>query len=486
MHITVNNSYKLFDLVPQEFFRPLTGKYKATYVDCLLLVHSSCKSELSFIVDKEIVMIELERYFESESTTEMVFDEDNEVAADPRTKANAILRKLKDSGWIDSELTNDFKPRISITENALTFIESFIKIIKNEETEYQSVVSQIHATLLNRDGYIKPYEYIIKRVIDNTEELMSGLKRLNTNIKKYIDAITNEKSAAEIIKDFFDYHREIGSKAYHRINTSDNISYFRSSIIENLNKIINDENIFERTIAGYMELNQTDDRSEASDELRNQIFGVISALKNYDDIAAEIKHKHTKYSASAVGRAKFLLTNTNNVEGKISSILKALAKEFNRNDTLSLYDDSDDELLEVFNIFPQGFIDGDSLYVVPISRKISPPEELAVGFGLTREERDQRKMAMHERNRSKFSRKNVNAYVDSVLQGNNAILASALPLTCKNDFIRLIFISLYGHDRHSTYKVIKKQDVIENGQYRFCDFIIEINQTQSIKINQTK
>ena len=72
-------------------------------------------------------------------------------------------------------------------------IESFNKIIKNEEIEYQSLVSQIHATLVKQDGYAKPYEYIIKRVIENTEELIVGLKKLNTNIKKHIDAITNEK-----------------------------------------------------------------------------------------------------------------------------------------------------------------------------------------------------------------------------------------------------------------------------------------------------
>ncbi|MHB1454271.1 MAG: Wadjet anti-phage system protein JetA family protein [Saccharofermentanales bacterium] len=469
----MNTTYKLFDLVPQDFFRPLTGKYKGTYVDCLLLVHSACRSELSFIVDKENVMVELERYFEAESTADMVFDEDNEVAADPRAKANAILRRLKECGWIDSELTNDFKPRISITENALTFIEAFTKIIKNEETEYQSVVSQIHATLLNRDGYVKPYEYIIKRVIDNTEELMSGLKRLNTNIKKYIDAITNEKSTAEIIRDFFDYHREVGSKAYHRINTSDNISYFRSSIIENLNNILSDENIFGRAVSGFMELNQTEDRNEASDMLRNQIFGVISALKNYDDIAAEIKYKHSKYLTSAVSRAKFLLNNTNNAEGKISSILKTLAEEFNEDASTSLYDDSGDDLLKVFNIFPQGFIDGDSLYVVPISRRLSPPEELAGSFGLSQEERDIRRMALHEKSRNKFSRRNINDYVNSVLQENKAILASALPLSSNRDFIRLIFISLYGHDRHSAYRVIRGIEMVEVGRYRFNDFTIE-------------
>ena len=43
-----------------------------------------------------------------------------------------------------------------------------------------------------------------------------------------------KSTAGEIVQEFFVYHKDIGSKAYHRIKTSDNISHFRSTIIENL------------------------------------------------------------------------------------------------------------------------------------------------------------------------------------------------------------------------------------------------------------
>lgn len=299
----------------------------------------------------------------------MVFDEDEEIAKDPRSKANGILRRLKDSGWIEYELANDYKVKVNLFDYAATMIESFNKIIKNDEMEYQSLVSQIHATLLNQEAYLKPYEYIIKRVSENTEELMIGLKKLNTNIKKYIDAITNNKTAGEIVQDFFVYHKDIGSKAYHRIKTSDNISHFRSAIIENLYNILNDQNIFERAVRGFIEVELEEDQDNAEDALRGQILSIISAFRNYDDIISEIDSKNSKYIGSAVARAKFLLTNTNNAEGKISKILAYISDEFNKDETINLYDEIDDSLFEVFNIFPQGFIDSDSLYVVPISKK---------------------------------------------------------------------------------------------------------------------
>jgi hypothetical protein len=467
------SSLNLFEVIPEDFFKPLASKYKRTYVDCLGLIYNSYKSELSFGVDKEFILTKLENYFDNESASEMVFDEDNEIAKDSRSKANAILRRLKDSRWIEFELSNDYRIKVNLFDYAATVIESFNKIIKNEEMEYQSLVSQIHATLLNREGYIKPYEYIIKRVSENTEELLVGLKKLSTNIKKYIDAITSEKSAAEIVEDFFIYHKDIGSKAYHRIKTSDNISYFRSSIIENLYTILNDTDIFERAVLGYMEVEQVDDRSSAGDLLRNQILSIISAFRNYDDIISEIDYKNSKYIGSSVARAKFLLTNSNNSEGKISKILAYLSDEFNSDETLNLNDEIDDALLEVFNIFPQSFIDSDSLYVVPISKKMSQPEELNSTLGMTPEQRELYREALKEKSKNRFSRKNINNYVAGLLKENKMVLASTLPLQEKRDLIKIIFISLYGRDKKSIYKTTTLLETIAVHNFRFNDFLIE-------------
>jgi hypothetical protein len=463
-----------FQIVPEDFFKTLTSKYKTTYIDCLRLIYNTYKTELSFGVDKEIIIAELEQYFDNESGAEMVFDEDdNEVARDSRAKANAILRRLKDSGWLEYEQDKDFKTKVNLFDYAATMVESFNKIIKNEEMEYQSLVSQIHATLLNQDGYAKPYEYIIKRVVENTEELMVGLKKLNTNIKKHIDAITNEKSAGEIVQDFFVYHKDIGSKAYHRIKTSDNISHFRLAIIEKLYHILNDDKVFKRAVQGYMEIEQIADQYEAQDSLRCKILSIISAFRNYDDIISEIDYKHSKYIGSAVARAKFLLTNTNNAEGKISKILKYMSDEFNAADSLNLNDELDDEVLEIFSIFPQGFIDSDSLYVVPISKKMSLPEVLSDNLGISAEERALRKFTMQERSRNRFSRKNINTYVDELLRDKKAVLASTLPLESKKDLIKVIFISLYGRDKKSIYKTSSLDMTITVNNFKFNDFLIE-------------
>jgi hypothetical protein len=466
----------LFQIVPENFFKPLASKYKSTYIDCLVLIYNTYKTELSFGVDREVIVSELENYFNQLPAADLVFDDDeNEVFHDSRAKANAILRSLKDCGWIDFEVAQDFRTRVNLLDYAATMIESFNKIIRNEEMEYQSLVSQIHATLLNRDGYIKPYEYIIKRVHENTEELMAGFKKLNTSIRKHIETITSDKSAAEIVQNFFIYHKEIGSKAYHRIKTSDNISHFRVSILEKLRSILNEDDVFRRAVEGCMEIEQLPDLFEAEKVLRGMIFSMISAFRNLDDIIVEIDYKHSKYIGNAVARAKFLLTNTTNAEGKINRILAWLAAELNAETRVDLDDESNDEVMAIFNIFPQHFLDNESLHVVPISRKMALPEVLGESLGLSDEERLLRKLALQERNRSRFSHKTISSFVADQTKENCAILASAIPLESRRDLIRLIFVNLYGHDQRSGYRVIPQDQTVIVNNFRFRDFLIQRN-----------
>ncbi|WP_283410042.1 hypothetical protein [Anoxynatronum buryatiense] len=54
----------LFTIIPANFFTPITSKHKQIYVDCLELIDDSYKSELSFGVDKEVIVSKLEDYFD--------------------------------------------------------------------------------------------------------------------------------------------------------------------------------------------------------------------------------------------------------------------------------------------------------------------------------------------------------------------------------------------------------------------------------------
>jgi hypothetical protein len=104
---------------------------------------------------------------------------------------------------------------------------------------------------------------------------------------------------------------------------------------------------------------------------------------------------------------------------------------------------------------------------------MSLPQELDTSTGISVEDRELRKLILKEKNMNRFSRKNINVYVDNVLKDKKVVLASSLPLESKHDLIRIIFINLYGKDNKSKYTTNSKREIVQVNDFKFCDFEIE-------------
>ena len=216
----------LFSIIPADFFKPLNSKYKDQYADCLLAIYNSYRTEISYGVDREAVVSTLTEYF-NQRTDDISFDDDNSFEKDSRSKAQKTINFLKDCGWLDFEEEKNYQQNVVLTEYAVPFIRTMHDVIREEETEYQGLISQIHAVLQNEDLYSKPYQFILKNVVSNTEQLVSSLKKLNISIKKHIDKQTKNKDLGAVLDMFTTYNDEIVSKSLYRLKTSENVGKFR-------------------------------------------------------------------------------------------------------------------------------------------------------------------------------------------------------------------------------------------------------------------
>lgn len=433
----------LFDILPQDFFKPLTSKYHQEYADCIMLLLNSFKPEISYGVNREIVVRALTDYFEVDDA-EMTFDEET-YTSDARDKANGVIAMLRSCGWIEYEQETDHQLNVVLYEYAIPIIEGMNRIIREEEAEYQGIISQIHASLQNEGLYSKPYELIIKGVQENTERLLSELKKLNASIKRHMEKQTNDMSADEILNHFFEYHQNIGSKAYLRMKTSENISYFRSAIIDRLENILSSPEIMEKAVKGYMEVEEVEDGDEAYDNLVSLLLDVKSSFYRLDDIIEEIDRKHARYMRNAVMRAKFLLATGNNLEGKLSKILNQYVEELNGG--------TPNGLQSIFAIYPQNYISPESLQTIPVAKKMGAVDKISEENRMSEEERQLYKEALRIKNRNRFSRKNINEYVTELLGERRQMPVNEIPVESRRDLIRIIYISIYAGNRANNYTV---------------------------------
>ena len=460
----------IFSITGNDFFKAFTGKYQTVFADCLEIIYNSYRTELSYGIEKELLLIQLTDYFEKNSISEIKFDDDTEIFRDSRAKASEFLRKLKLYGWIEYEYGSDQKARIIMPNHSVIMMQALNEIAKGREMEYQSEVSAIYSLLTNEILYDRPYPQVIKPVYDRTLSLFTGLKKLNTSIRKYIDELTDGQPLEELMEHFFEYNEKIGSKAYYRMQTSDNVSRFRNTIESRLRNILGNPDIMERAVLGYQNIEDENDKQEADDKLREMITNIIDSFHSYDELEQEIRRKHTKYLKSAVNRAKLALLSSNDIEGKLSTVLRYLANVLENEPEFGLYDDIPEDVCRIFNMFPQSFISGESLHTVPVSRKMGDVEEIFTPQAISEEETVQRRKALKKKTEQRFSRKNITAYVMDLLKDRQSIQASELEIHTRRDMIRLIFISMYGKSKRSEFVVIPQETMIQKNGFTFKDF----------------
>lgn len=451
----------LFSIIPPDFFKPLNSKYKDQYADCLLSIYNSYRSEISYGVDREAIVSTLTDYFNNRTDT-ISFDDDISFEKDYRSKAQKTINFLKDCGWLDFEEEKNYQQNVVLTEYAVPFIRTMQDVIREEETEYQGLISQIHAVLQNEDLYSKPYQFILNNVVSNTEQLISSLKKLNISIKKHIDKQTKNKDLASVLDMFTTYNDEIVSKSLYRLKTSENVGKFRQSIKIKLDKMLTEPKILKDLVDGYMEIEQESDASIAQDKIIQMIVDVKTAFENLDKIIEDIDRKNNHYMKNAASRAKFELASGTNQEGKINTILRYLTEV-----------SDEDELVpeELFNVFVQKYVSEESIKKIPEKKTYEEVTAINVAEMLTEEEKALKKKLLLDKQMARFYRKKIESFVSGLLRDKPLIMASDIPINNRKDFENLIYIRLFAIES-LVYRVKKTSQRIKTDKCEFTDFEI--------------
>lgn len=455
----------MFHILPGNFFVPLSSPNRIVYWECICKLFSTMEHQLSFGVERDILVEELEYYFDQTQAAEM--EEEEFQALDSRGKANNILRKLEFYGWIEIETDKSYVQRVNFKEYAVKIIKTLLEIADGKQLEYQGYIYTIYS--LARSNTDHP-GIVLLQILENTDMLITGLKNLNSNIKHYIDELTKHKTVAEIMDALFnDYITNIVDKAYHRLRTSDNVSKFRPEIIERLESKSHNKLYITKAskeIAGIREISE----EEGRELVYKYLHEIIEAFRNMDDILMEIDQKNTQYQRAAINRARFLLSGDEDVRGQIKEILLGINEVMNE-ENMELGGIYRIEFLdELVRIYSSSVIDSNSLYSPIEGRKEFIPEELLPEEPdlLKRQEKIRR---ITEKMQNVLSPAKIEMYVDHQLGEKKQLRAAELPLITDEDFIRIIYIRLYGQRKNMNYKVESLEE-IQVGGYRFKDFAI--------------
>lgn len=421
--------------------------------------------QLSFGVERDVLADELQYYFEQSAAAEIV--EEEFAGADSRGKANGILRRLEYYGWIEIETDKSYVQRVNFKEYSVRIIKTLLEIEEGKQIEYQGYIYTIYSLVR---GTTDNPGVVLLQILENTDFLITGLKNLNSNIKHYIDELTKHSTVAEIMDALFnDYITNIVDKAYHRLLTSDNVSKFRPEIIERLESKSRSKSYIEKAaeeIAGLQEL----EKDTAKELVYRYLHEIIEAFRNMDDILNEINQKNTQYQRAAINRAKFLLSGSEDIRGQIKEILLGMNEIINE-EKMDLGGIYEIEFLEnLVRVYSCSFLDENSFYSPIEGKKEFVPQQM-IPHEADLELRQEKMRRMMEKMQKILSPEKIGYYVEQCMGNRKEMLATELPLESTEDFVKIIYVRLYGQRKNMKYGIETMKEKEVNG-FRFKDFRI--------------
>ena len=99
--------------------------------------------QLSFGVERDVLVEELQYYFEASQAADLEGEDVEGKTA--RDKANWMLRKLENYGWIDIETDKSYVQRVNFKEYAVKVIRTLLEIAEGKQIEYRRYIYTINS-----------------------------------------------------------------------------------------------------------------------------------------------------------------------------------------------------------------------------------------------------------------------------------------------------------------------------------------------------
>lgn len=451
---------KLFDIVPDKFFSILASPLKVLYAEAVFAIYQQYLL-INFGLPREVVIDCLVHVIENEmgsssdaSLTQALDDEiwENSMltAATVRDRAGFVLRKLEDCGWVAIETYSNYEQYVNLTDYAIRIIDTLDKIKRSYQAEYQGYVYATY-TLLYSEEAGKQGHIALEKAYEQTEQLISGLKSLNHNIKRYIELVLKEKKPQEILKIHFeDYKQEILDRSYHRLKTSDNVSKYRPRIISKISEWYENDLWVAEIAAADVRRGRFKSIDEAKQDAYRRLDFIRQSYLNMDSLLEEIDRRNAQYANSSFMQIKYILNSSRNTEGQLLEILKYLAgllkgPSHGKGSSVPAL------LGGLFRVYEQNFLDVASLYTARDVSKSHNPEDLVSLVELDPEERARAVARVRERLAGNMTREHINAFVLQQLGERESTRASQFPLATIEDLVRMIYVAAYSRSRTVDY-----------------------------------
>ncbi|MEA3422345.1 MAG: DUF5716 family protein [Bacillota bacterium] len=440
----------MFDRIPDNLFSVLASKNKRIYYDALMVVREAFKMHLTILRTDLISMLI------NSMEDEILKMEEAEEETDLISKANFIIRKFDNVGWIKIDFQgNTFENIISVPDYSMTLINVLYDLSKEETREYNSLVVSTYNNLKMADQTRDEFMYTaFEGAYRDTENLLDSLKSLFNNIGRYHQKLLDITKINEIlISHFDDYQESIMSKYYHPLKTFDSVPRFKGPILLIISKWYKDEHIKNKLVEQALNYNVYENSESAYAGIHSKLNFIADTYEVVSGIIDEIDKKNSIYTQVTIEKIQYLLNRDQSIKGKLISIMKTLPmKEFD-----------EEEIRPFLNIYQQSYVDQSSLYSRTKMRMIEMKSPLKVS-----EMSDSRKeviaTAFTSAIERAYSNERIKEYIMHLVE-SGPVSSADMPLEIIRDLMKMMLGAIQSGRKDVPFEVVFYEEYYENYGY---------------------
>lgn len=405
-------------------------------------------------------------YFHSQVIESLDDEDGNDISKkNSRDKAASKIRQFRKCDWLEEGSSDLFKARVGLTANGRAFLRFFKDFLFEQEKPlaYTGYIFTVWTVLKNFD--FSQGASLVQHCFFQTQRLMSELSRLSSQIKRYLNELTESTSTdPKSILDtlIFKYQKQFIYRNFHNLLTLDNPSKYTTDILSVLSDLLYIN--FDRLMDNYLKVNGIEKMDSLSlklieDELKTQLTYMIHQYETIFERVKEVDEANSRYVSSAQNRLDFILNTAKDVSGRIKNALKLLSKV-----------DEEYEFSNLIHLYSCQNVDYKSLYAPRFNKEKEVMVEEA--RPITNEEDIDRGMDIIF-GEDEYSVENMDDKIKQILSETPQITAENLQMGGENELIQLMLVQLYSSNPSVCYDIDFSSKEYEKNEHIVKSFTLK-------------
>lgn len=450
----------LYDVIPENLFSILASKNKNLYVKTLFVLLEAFKQHLKISKNELISMINAQLdddIFSADFTEEELLESEQSISG----KVYFLVRKLKSTGWILIETESDFQEYITVPGFSYKIIQLLYDIANVSESENFAYVYSTYSSLKLADETRDPFEMVtaLNDGAERTEQLVESLKSVYHSITYYNQQLISTLNVNNVLHSHYEiYQEEVVSRILRPLKIRDSVPKYKIPMQNILKKWLVEDDVIDGMVRYRLSKQKDGDEEKLRNDILCKIHYIIDTYDNLDKkFIGVIDEKNRRYTRATTQKIDYLINSDQSVKGNLILLLKYLSDDEKADKAFHLINDS-------FELYEQSFVSDESLYEKKRAVRRTRNSELIMTEEPSGLAANAKTAAMQMLN-NKYSKKNVNEYVDRLFGNKNEITSRDIVIENDDDYIMTLLSAVQVNERGSGYTIEFADEDVVYGRY---------------------